>query len=352
MSQFFALTLADVRRDTPDSLVLTLSVPQEHRARFAHRAGQHLTLRTWVDGQELRRSYSLCNAQGDAAPQLAIKRIAGGRFSEWAHRHMRAGAMIEAMAPTGSFGLGEPSEAPRHYVAFAAGSGITPILSILETVLRDEPASRFTLVYGNRDLESVQFRERLCQLKNTYLTRLSIFYFFSNEPQDVELFSGRLDEHRCQSLLTSCLQVSTIDYVYLCGPAGMMQAACAALIAKGLPAERIRQERFGADPAVRSSSVPSVAGAGVELTVRIEGATRRLRLAPGDNTLLDNLLAAGLAPPYSCKAGVCGTCRCKVLEGEVYMQSPHALGPTEVAQGYVLACMSRAQTPSLKLAFD
>lgn len=352
MSQFFALTLADVRRDTPDSLVLTLDVPEEHRARFAHRAGQHLTLRTWVDGQELRRSYSLCNAQGDASPQLAIKRVAGGRFSEWAHRHMQAGTLIEAMPPTGRFGLGRPSETRRHYVAFAAGSGITPILSILETALRDEPASRFSLVYGNRDLESVQFRERLCQLKNTYLARLSIFYIFSNEPQDVELFSGRLDEHRCLSLLTSCLQVSTIDYAYLCGPAGMMQAAYTALLAKGMSADRIRQERFGAEHVMRAPSSTGVGASGLELTVRIDGATRRLRLAPSVDTLLDELLDAGLAPPYSCKAGVCGTCRCKVLEGQVHMQEPHALGPVEVAQGYVLACMSRAQTSSLKLAFD
>ncbi|MGZ9708061.1 2Fe-2S iron-sulfur cluster-binding protein [Pseudomonas sp. GNP013] len=352
MSQFFALTLAHVRRDTPDSMVLTLNVPHEHRARFAHRAGQHLTLRAWVDGQELRRSYSLCNVQGDGSPQLAIKRIADGQFSQWAHRHLQAGAVIEAMPPTGSFGLESPCGAPRHHVAFAAGSGITPILSILETALRDEPTSRFTLVYGNRDLASVQFRERLCQLKNTYLTRLSIFHFFSNEPQDVELFSGRLDERRCGSLLTSCVQVSTIDHVYLCGPAAMMKGVSSALLAKGFPAGRIRQERFGTDPAVRPPSSVTVSASGVQLTVRIDGATRRLRLASGTSSLLDSMLAAGLAPPYSCKAGVCGTCRCKVLEGEVQMQSPHALGPSEVAQGYVLACMSSVQSPTLELAFD
>lgn len=352
MSQFFPLTLSDLRRDTADSLVMTLDVPAEHRARFVHRAGQHLTLRTWLDGQELRRSYSLCNVAGHTSPQLAIKRIAGGRFSEWVHRHLRVGAVIEAMEPAGSFGLDMQSHAPRHYAAFAAGSGITPILSILETTLRDEPHSRFTLVYGNRDFDSVQFRDRLCELKDMYLTRLSVFYFFSNEPQDVELFSGRIDEERCQSLLKSCLPASTIDHVYLCGPTGMMEAASTALVANGLPASRIRRERFVTDTAIRHPARAAVASPGVELTVRIEGATRRLRLPPSEDTLLDSMLKAGLAPRYSCKAGVCATCRCKVLEGHAEMQSPHPLDPAEVAQGYVLTCLSRARSPSLTLVFD
>lgn len=352
MSQFFALTLSDVQRDTADSLVLTLEVPEQHRARFAHRAGQHLTLRTWLEGEELRRSYSLCNASGEAALQLAIKRIAGGRFSEWAHQHLQVGAVIEAMTPTGSFGLDTQADVPRHYAAFAAGSGITPILSILETTLRDEPHSRFTLVYGNRDLASVQFRERLCTLKDRYLARLSVFHFFSNEPQDVALFGGRIDQPRCQSLFDSCLSVPTLDQVYLCGPAGMMEAASAALQANGLPASRIRREQFVADPAIRQRDASALVSPGVALTVRLEGATRRLRLPPSDDSLLDRMLKSGLSPRYSCKSGVCATCRCRVLEGQVDMPSPHPLDASEVAQGFVLACLSKALSPSLTLAFD
>ncbi|POZ63222.1 2Fe-2S iron-sulfur cluster-binding protein [Chromobacterium alticapitis] len=353
MSQFYPLKLSGLRRDTADSLVLTLDVPHEHRARFAHRAGQHLTLRILVDGEEVRRSYSLCNAAGDAPLQLAIKKIAGGRFSEWAHRQLSEGDTLDAMAPMGSFGLPAEPQARRHYAAFAAGSGITPILSILETALRDEPLSRFTLIYCNRDLASTQFRERLCELKDRYLARLSVLYLFSNEPQDVELFSGRLDQARCAALLQSCLPASTIDHAYLCGPAGMMDAAAAALLEAGLPAERIRSERFAA---AQSAAAPRRAaassGEGVELTVQLDGARRRLTLPASDDTLLDGMLKAGLAPRYSCKAGVCATCRCKVLAGEVDMEAPHALDPAEVAAGYVLSCRSRARSPRLELAFD
>ncbi|WP_374347105.1 2Fe-2S iron-sulfur cluster-binding protein [Chitinimonas sp.] len=354
MSQFFPLQLAMLRRDTPDSLVLTLTVPDEHRARFVHQPGQHLTLRAELSGDEIRRSYSLCNASGTAMLQLAIKRVPGGRFSSWVHSQLREGDWLQAAPPTGNFALPVVPQARRHYAAFAAGSGIAPVMSVLESTLRDERHSRFTLVYCNRDLASVQFREHLWELKDRYLDRFRVLYLFSKETQDVDLFGGRLDQARCAALIASCLPATQIDHAYLCGPAGMMDSVAAALQAAGLGAEQIRRERFAASaprPASCEARTPAASGS-VDLLVQQEGARRRLSLPPSGDTLLDAMLKAGLAPRYSCKAGVCATCRCKVLAGDVEMYEPHALDPAEVAAGYVLSCRSRARSQHLELALD
>lgn len=354
MSRFYPLELSALERDTPDSVVLTLTPPPEARALFRHRAGQHLTLRTWLDGKEVRRSYSVCNVPDEPHLLVAIKRVAGGAFSEWAHGHLRPGAVIEAAPPAGGFGLPVQAGSARHYAGFAAGSGIAPILSILHTTLLHEPRSRFTLVYCSRNLMSLQFRERLAELKDRYPARLSLLYLFSGEPQDVELFNGRLDRARCLAILRTCLPAACIDHAFICGPAGMMAAVSQALRDSGMAAARIRIERFGDGAAPAAGTAQAATGgarAGVALTLRLDGTQRRLELAAADN-LLDALLQSGVAPPYSCKAGVCAACRCRVLDGEVAMQEPHALDAAEVAAGYVLSCRSRALTPELTLSFD
>ncbi|MCW5262535.1 phenylacetic acid degradation protein [Verminephrobacter eiseniae] len=356
MSQFYQLTLVDIRRDTQDAIVLTLDVPPEHRMRFSHQPGQHVTLRAWVESKELRRSYSLCNAAGEPQLRLAIKKVADGQFSQWAHQQLRVGTVVDAQSPVGRFGLPLAPEQARHYAAFAAGSGITPILSILETTLQNEPHSRFTLVYCNRNMASVQFREHLAHLKDRYLARLSLLHLFSGETQEIELFNGRLDAARCQALLQSCLPVASIAHAYICGPAGMMQAVCHALTEAGLLSERIRREAFapaGVPALVESvpASVPQIKG-DIELTLQIDGIRRRVKLPAPVNNLLDALLHAGIEPRYSCKAGVCATCRCRVLEGEVVMHGPHVLDAAELAAGYVLSCRSRVLTSKLMLTFD
>ncbi|MCP1291119.1 2Fe-2S iron-sulfur cluster-binding protein [Chromobacterium sp. S0633] len=355
MPQFYPLQLTEIQRDTPDSLLLTLEPSEEHRDRFRHEPGQHLTLRAWLDGEEVRRSYSLCNAPDAPKLQLAIKRVAGGRFSQWAHDSLGPGAMLEALPPSGRFGLPAAPETARHYAGFAAGSGITPVLSILQATLLREPLSRFTLVYCNRNLASLQFRETLATLKDRYPARLSLIYLFSAEEQDIELFNGRLDRERCLALLRGCLPAASIDHAYVCGPAGMMAAVSQALSDSGLPPERVRSEHYAAAPAAgpaRAERALADSPERVRVTVRMDGMQRQVELgAPVDN-LLDALLQAGVTPRYSCKAGVCATCRCQVLAGEVDMEAPHALAPEEVAAGYVLSCRSRPLTSTLALSFD
>ncbi|MFP1749371.1 2Fe-2S iron-sulfur cluster-binding protein [Lonsdalea quercina] len=351
MSQFYPLQLTRIERDTPDSVVLTLVPQEEHRALFHHMPGQHIILRTFLAGEELRRSYSLCNSP-DKPLQVAIKKIEGGRFSHWANTHLKTGKTLEALPPMGSFGLPVEPKGARHYAGFAAGSGITPILSMVQSVLRSEPRSRFTLVYGNRNVATMQLREMLAGLKDLYPSRLSLIYLFSGEEQEIDLFNGRLDTERCAELLKRYLPADTIDYAFICGPDGMMRDVMRALIQHGVVRARIRTESYGSRASTFRPQKKSELFGMVDVKAVIDNAQYQVELSETSENLLDALLQAGVTPRYSCKAGVCAACRCRVLEGEVEMEEPHALAPEEVASGYVLCCRSRPLTSRLSLLFD
>jgi ring-1,2-phenylacetyl-CoA epoxidase subunit PaaE len=249
MSKFYPLTVAKVKHETRDAIAVTFDLPPELKDAFAYQQGQHLTLRATIDGEDVRRSYSICSAVQDDRLRVAIKRVNGGLFSTWANECIRPGVTIDVMPPEGRFNLPLEPESRRHYLAFAAGSGITPILSIIKTTLIAEPHSRFTLLYGNRASSSVIFRDELTDLKDQYLERLNLVYIMSREPQDIELFHGRITEDKCRALFQHWLRVENVDYAFICGPEDMMHGVSAALQEAGMPKERIRIELFAAGAA-------------------------------------------------------------------------------------------------------
>ncbi|ANN67893.1 1,2-phenylacetyl-CoA epoxidase subunit PaaE [Bordetella bronchialis] len=353
-ASFHPLKVVDVARDTRDAVVLTFELPPALAGDFAFRPGQYLTLRTRVAGEELRRSYSICSSPGDGALRVAIKRVDDGAFSSWANRELRPGAVLDVMPPDGEFTVAFAPGQARHYVAFAVGSGITPVYSLIKTALATEPDSRFTLFYGNRASSSVLFREALEDLKNRYMARFSLCHVMSRETQDVELFNGRLDGDKVASLLTRWLRVRDIDYVFLCGPQAMIEDVVPTLERLGVARDRIKFELFGAPRGPRRPRAGSAAPgqALCRVTVVQDGHRRSFTIAKNRDSVLDSALAQGIELPYSCKGGVCSTCRCKVMEGEVDMDANFALEDYEVARGFVLSCQSYPVSDTLVLDFD
>jgi ring-1,2-phenylacetyl-CoA epoxidase subunit PaaE len=355
MSKFHPLTVAKVKHETRDAIAVTFDVPPNLQDAFQYQQGQHLTLRAMIDGEDVRRSYSICSAVQDNCLRVAIKRVNGGLFSTWANECIRPGVTIDVMPPEGRFNLPLEPESRRHYLAFAAGSGITPILSIIKTTLMAEPNSRFTLLYGNRASSSVIFRDELTDLKDQYMERLNLVYIMSREPQDIELFHGRITEDKCRELFRHWLRVENIDHAFICGPEDMMHGVSNALQEAGMPRERIRIELFAAG-ATRLDRKPRPVSAEprhqTEVTVVMDGAHASFTMDKDKESLLDAGLRAGIDMRYSCKGGVCSTCRCKVLEGQVEMDVNYALEDYEVARGFVLSCQSFPVTDRVVVDFD
>jgi ring-1,2-phenylacetyl-CoA epoxidase subunit PaaE len=355
MNHFFALTVADVRQETRDAVVVTFAVPPALADTFRYVQGQYLTLRTRIGGEEVRRAYSICSGVGDGCLRVAIKRAPGGLFSNWANDTLRPGDVLDVMPPLGSFNLPLDPAARRHYLAFAAGSGITPVLSILTTTLAAEPLSSFTLFYGNRASSSTMFKDELAALKDRYLTRLRLTHVLSREPQDIDLFHGRIDRARCDRLFERWVDLAGVDAVFLCGPAQMTADVAAALQARGFPREAVKTELFAPAEGARAH-VPRTdaarAGRACEVTVIVDGTHRRFAMERDRESLLDAALRHGIDIGYSCKAGVCSTCRCKVVAGKVDMDANYALEDYEVARGCALSCQSFPATDSLTVDFD
>ena len=355
MSKFHPLPVARVERETRDAVAVTFAVPEALRQQFRYEQGQHLTLRCAIDGQDLRRSYSICSGVQDGELRIAIKRAPGGVFSTWANERLKAGDLIEVMPPMGHFNVPLQRDAHRHYVAFAAGSGITPILSIIKTTFALEPHARFTLFYGNRASGSVMFREELAALKDLHLERFNLVHVLSREAQDIELLHGRIDGDRAAALLDHWAPLDDVDAVFLCGPDGMMQSIHAMLRARGYPESNIKIERFATSiPKVehRPAALPAGSAGETEVTVILDGATRAFTLDRTKQNILDAGLAQGIELPYSCKGGVCSTCRCRLVEGEVDMDANFALEDYEVARGFILACQSYPATDRVVVDFD
>lgn len=357
MARFHPLKVTDVRRETRDAVVVTLMPRAEDSALFAFTQGQYLTFRRNFDGDELRRSYSICAGCDEGVLKVGIKRVDGGTFSTWANEALAAGDEIEAMPPMGRFFTPIKPDARRNYIGFASGSGITPVLSIIKTVLAREPYASFTLVYANRKISSIMFREKLEDLKNQHLGRFSVIHVLEAESQDIDLFTGRVDGDKVKALFRHWIDAGSIDTAFICGPQPMMLAIAVALREHGLNDTQIKFELFASGQPGRAkvkavSRTAVVPGTGVEATVTLDGATRSFIMPREGKSVLDAALAANMDAPYSCKAGVCSTCRCKVLEGEVEMAVNHALEDYEVRAGYALSCQAFPLTGRLVVTYD
>jgi ring-1,2-phenylacetyl-CoA epoxidase subunit PaaE len=340
---FHALRVAEIVPETADANSIRFEVPAELRERFKFRAGQHLTLRATLGGEEVRRNYSLCTAPADQDWMVTVKRIGGGLFSNWVGDALKPGDTVDVMPPHGSFTTEFNADNRRHLVGIAGGSGITPVMALIRTLLREEPESCFTLLYGNRDSSAVIFLEALAALKDKYLGRLELYHFLDAEEQDIDLFNGMLDRARCDDAITHLVpDAADVDGWFICGPGPMMDAAEGALLDRGIAKERIHIERFTADrPAgavANEIAQLQTKAEGLNVAVTLDGRTRRVAFTAGN--ILDSARAAGLPAPFACKAGVCATCRAKVTSGKVEMAARYGLTDEEVADGYVLTCQS------------
>ena len=356
MSQprFHRLTVADVRRETADAVSVAFAVPPDLAPDYGFSPGQYLTLRTTMDGEELRRSYSICSGPTDGELRIAVKRVEGGAFSSYATNELQRGDALDVMTPTGRFGVAaEPGEA-RVHVGFAAGSGITPILSIVRGVLAREAGSRFFLFYGNRSMADMLFREALEELKDRFMGRLSVFHVLSKESQDIPILNGRLDAAKVRVLLTSLVPASAVDHVFVCGPTGMSEEVETACRAMGLREDQVHVERFvsafGGKPVPRPVVAPDAEPATIASMV-VDGKRMDVPVAEGE-AILDAALRAGMDLPYACKGGMCSTCRAKVVEGAVEMTVNYSLEPWELKAGFVLTCQAHAKTPRVTIDYD
>ncbi|TXI85402.1 MAG: phenylacetate-CoA oxygenase/reductase subunit PaaK [Cupriavidus sp.] len=359
--QFHPLRVAQVRPETADTVSIAFEVPAALRDAYRFTQGQFLTLKAAVNGHELRRSYSICCGVQDydqrGELRVAVKRVADGEFSRWLHDTVAPGQAFEVMTPDGRFHVPLDAGAARHYVAFAAGSGITPVLSLIRTTLAHEPASRFTLVYGNWSVDSIIFSEALEDLKNQYLSRFTLYHVLSRQPQEVELLHGRLDRERVAAFLSTLIPADDIDAAFVCGPASMIDEVEAALRDAGVDPHRIHAERFGVPVTPQQRRPDDHVGHGApagtaELVVVLDGKQHRMRLPMDGARVLDTALAAGLDLPYACKGGVCCTCRARVLEGQVAMEKNYTLEAWEMDKGFVLTCQARALTPRVVVSYD
>ena len=346
---FHSLTVAGVERLTADSAAVTFAVPAHLRDAYAFRPGQSLTLRRHIDGTEHRRSYSICAPSG-AAPRVGVREVPGGLFSSWLVRDLAVGDAVEVQTPAGRF-QADPAESGRH-LCIAAGSGITPVLSIAASALVN-PGSQVTLLYGNRKTDTVMFAEELADLKNRYPDRLELVHVLSREPRDVELFSGRLDAGRLRRLLTLLVPLRSIDHVWLCGPFGLITDARAVLDELGFPRDRVHFELFFVDeppPEVHHAEA-AIDGRTSDVTIVLDGRSSTAAM-PQDRSILDGAAVIRGDLPFACKGGVCGTCRARVTAGEVDMRRNYALSDDEVERGFVLTCQSRPVSAAVTVDFD
>jgi ring-1,2-phenylacetyl-CoA epoxidase subunit PaaE len=352
---FHTLKVVDVRRETPDAVSIAFAVPPELADEYRFHPGQHLTLRRDCEGQDIRRSYSICAGLDDRELRVAVKKVDGGLFSTMCNEAVRPGDMIDVMTPQGRFGVVPEPDAARNYVAIAAGSGITPILSLLRSVLIREPDSRFMLIYGNRTAKDILFKEALEDLKDRFLGRLVVHHVLSREQQEIELFNGRIDADKIEVLLKSFAPASKIDHAFLCGPGAMIDDAKATLTRLGTPQGHIHIEYFSTDGVPVAPRRPSAKDAGetpvAHAHVTLHGSAYNIPMLEGE-TIIDAGERAGIELPYSCRGGMCCTCRAKLVSGEVDMALNYSLEPWEQEAGYVLTCQARPLTKDIVVDYD
>jgi ring-1,2-phenylacetyl-CoA epoxidase subunit PaaE len=362
-ARFHELAIARVSPEAAGAVAITFAIPPEQRATFGFEPGQFLTVRATIDGQDVRRSYSISSPRSLLTQRgeltLGIRPVDGGVFSNWAATALKAGDTLKAMPPDGRFTVHKPRAV--HRVGFAAGSGITPILSLMASTLEESPTSKFTLVYGNRRMGSVMFNEALQDLKDRYAGRLTLIHILSRQAQEVPLLEGRIDADKVRALIATLLPVASMDEVFICGPEAMIEATEKALLDAGVRPDRVHTERFTSPtlealPAAQRQAVvlghPAVRAEGeVALTVVLDGKPHQLRMNR-DERVLDVALNAGLDLPWSCRGGVCCTCRAKVMEGAVQMDKNFTLEPWETDKGFVLSCQARPTTDRVVVSYD
>ncbi|HXB79511.1 MAG TPA: 1,2-phenylacetyl-CoA epoxidase subunit PaaE [Bradyrhizobium sp.] len=352
--RFHRLAVSDLRRETADAVSLTFAIPKELAEDYRFSPGQYLTLRTMMDGEEVRRSYSICSGPDDGELRIAVKKIDGGAFSNWAADELKCGDELDVMTPTGRFGVTAAPDQARVYVGFAAGSGITPILSIVKAVLVRQPDSRFFLFYGNRSASGMLFREALEELKDRFIERLSVFHVISGEEQDIPILHGRLDGEKVRVLLRSLVSWQVVDHVFICGPSGMSEDIEATCRAIGIAENRIHVERFvsefGGKPRPKMV-VPPTAPPKAFAALIIDGKRREVPIAEGE-AILDAALRAGVDLPFACKGGMCSTCRARLVEGKAQMEVNYSLEPWELEKGFILTCQARPVTDRVVVDYD
>ncbi|WP_213771405.1 1,2-phenylacetyl-CoA epoxidase subunit PaaE [Bradyrhizobium sp. dw_78] len=352
--RFHRLAVNDLRRETPDAVSLTFAIPKDLADDYSFTPGQYLTLRTMMDGEEIRRSYSICSGPDDGELRIAVKKVDGGAFSSWAAEELKRGDELDVMTPTGRFGVAPAPEQARVHVGFAAGSGITPILSIVKGVLAREPNSRFFLFYGNRTTGGMLFREALEELKDRFMQRLSVFHVISGEEQDIPILHGRLDGEKVRVLLRSLIPAASVDHVFICGPTGMSEDIEASCRDIGIADDRIHVERFvsglGGRPRPKTV-VPAGAPPKAIASLIVDGKRRDVPVAEGE-AILDAALRAGLDLPFACKGGMCSTCRAKLVEGKAEMEVNYSLEPWELEAGFILTCQARPVSDKVVVDYD
>ena len=350
-AEFHALTVASVEPLTADSVAVTFDVPDDLLAAYEHTPGQHLIMRATIDGEDVRRSYSICSPAGTTSPRVGIKLLTGGAFSSFANKDLRAGDVLDVTPPKGEFTLTPSASSRNHYVAFAAGSGITPVMSMITSVLEREPQSMFTLIYGNRDGRSVMFLDDLDALKGAYPDRFVLLHILTRESHTIPLLEGRIDELKVKQLLGTVIDPATVDSWYLCGPRGMVDAVRSSLEASGVAADDIGDELFFAGD-VDEIEVASDDMVGSTVKFTLGGRTSTAIVATDGAPILDHVLAIRPEGPFSCRSGACASCRAHVTEGEVRMDRNWSLSADEVASGQILTCQSHPVSDVVELTYD
>ncbi|WP_062052732.1 2Fe-2S iron-sulfur cluster-binding protein [Aquimarina longa] len=356
MTDFYPIQVSELTKETKDCVAITFDVPEEIRDDFAYKQGQYLTLKTTIDNQEIRRSYSLCSSPVENKWQVAVKRIDQGIFSNFANNTLQVGDTLEAMLPAGNFYVEVEPSKTKDYIFFAAGSGITPILSILKTHLAKEENSTFKLFYLNRNVKSIIFKEEIENLRNTYFGRLEIFYFLTKEQRDIPLLNGRFTEEKLQELTDKIIDVTNVDECFVCGPEEMIFLIRDQLVNAGLSKDKIHYELFfsGSSEEDKEKAAQAVKHKfeGTEVTIIDGGKEFHFEMDDDYDNILDGALASGADLPFACKGGVCSTCKCKVIEGAVEMKINYALEEDEVAKGLVLSCQAVPTTEKVVVDFD
>ena len=356
MAEFHHLKISDIYKETEDTSVVSFTVPLELQDEFKFRQGQHLTLKADINGEDVRRSYSLCSSPNDNQWTVAVKKIPGGKFSTYINEELKEGDNIEVMAPSGTFGVPVMPESSKNYLFFAAGSGITPVLSMIKTHLAQEPNATCKLFYVNKTAKSIIFKEELEQLRNTYFGRLEIYYFLTKERRDIELFNGRFDDDKMEILTKTFIDIPDTNEVFLCGPEQMVNYVSDYLINKGLPKELVHFELFvtglSEEDIKRAERLSKQNVEGIEITIVDGGKEFEFTMTKAYDNILDAALGAGADLPFACKGGVCSTCKCEVVEGAVEMKINYALDDKEVSQNLVLSCQAVPTTEKVVVDFD
>ncbi|MEM7728335.1 MAG: 2Fe-2S iron-sulfur cluster-binding protein [Pseudomonadota bacterium] len=353
-SRFTPLTITDIRPETRDAVVLTLEPPADRADDFKFIQGQYLTFRREFEGEELRRSYSICSGIHDNQLRVGIKKVDGGWFSTWANDELKVGDTLDAMAPMGKFYAPLDPDAERLYYCFAGGSGITPMVSIIRTVMQAEPKSRVVLVYANRSINSIMFKEELNDIKDQYLERFTLLNVLEMDSGDIDMFNGRVDAETCDQLFTSWLDPREADYAFICGPEPMMLGIAAGLERHGMEKDKIKFELFKSVPPKKARTKTNVEKGGkkVRATIIVDGQRRLMDMPASGASILEAAMENKIDVPYSCRAGVCSTCSAKVIKGDVDMEVNYGLEDYEVERGFVLTCQSFPKSDEIVIDYD